>query len=165
MIEPIHDVVYLCLRQRIQGRIEHRWRKPIGALVESPLGMIGMGKITAASNASDGGMVSKLLAVIGRNRLGMPPSNNVAAASGPFAHISPPALRARPITKSISQSPMRLFASTIGRWSILTRSLICPRACFSIAFLAFLLTLAQIAIQRTARLAIRLNVLVDTGVR
>ena len=32
---------------------------------------------------------------------------------------------------------------------------------FSIAFLAFLLTVAQMAIQRTARLAIRLDVLVD----
>ena len=76
MIEPIHDVVYLCLRQRIQGRAFGHIlaNQPIGVLVESPLpGMIGMGKIySRVQRLADGGMVSKLLAVIGRNRLGMP---------------------------------------------------------------------------------------------
>ena len=48
MIEPVHNMVYLCLRQRIQS---HAFRhilanQSIGFLVEPPLpGMIGMGKI------------------------------------------------------------------------------------------------------------------------
>ena len=68
MIEPLHDVVYLCLRQRIQGRsFGHILaNQPIGVLVESPLpSMIGRGKIhSRVQRLADGGMVGKLLAVI-----------------------------------------------------------------------------------------------------
>ena len=48
MIEPIHDVVYLSLRQRIQGRAFGHIlaNQPVGILVESPLpSLVGMGKI------------------------------------------------------------------------------------------------------------------------
>ena len=59
---------------------------------------------------------------------------------------------------------MRLFCFDDGRSLVNTDAVFnLPSGIgFSIAFLAFLLTVAQIAIQRTARLAIRLNVLVDT---
>ena len=65
MIEPLHDVVYLCLRQRIQGRsFGHILaNQPIGVLVESPLpSMIGRGKIhSRVQRLADGGMVGKSL--------------------------------------------------------------------------------------------------------
>ena len=87
MIEPLHDVVYLCLRQRIQGRsFGHILaNQPIGVLVESPLpSMIGRGKIhSRVQRLADGGMVGKLLAVIGRYRLGMPLMGREQRNGGP----------------------------------------------------------------------------------
>ena len=75
MIEPVHDVVYLRLRQRIQGRAFGHIlaNQPIGVLVESPLpSMVEVGKIDGrVQRLGDRGMVGKLLAVIGGNRLGM----------------------------------------------------------------------------------------------
>ena len=75
VIEPIHDVVYLCLGQRIQSRAFGHIlaNQPVGVLVESPFpSMIGMGKIySRVQRLADRGMVGKLLAVIGCNRLGM----------------------------------------------------------------------------------------------
>ena len=75
MIEPVHNMVYLCLRQRIQS---HAFRhilanQSIGVLVEPPLpGMIGMGKIYGRLHRlADPDMVGKLFAVVGRNGLGM----------------------------------------------------------------------------------------------
>ena len=69
MIEPLHDVVYLRLGQRIQGRpFGHILaNQPVGVLVESALpGMVGMGKIhSRVQRLADRGMVGKLLAVIG----------------------------------------------------------------------------------------------------
>ena len=48
--------------------------QPVGILVESTLpSMVGMGKIDRrVQRLTDGGMVGKLLAVIGGNRLGVP---------------------------------------------------------------------------------------------
>ena len=72
MIEPIHDVVYLFVRQRIQGHpFGHILaNQPVGILVESAFpGMVGMGKIDGGvQRLADDGMVGKLLAVIGGNR-------------------------------------------------------------------------------------------------
>ena len=63
------------LRQRIQGRAFGHIlaNQPVGVLVESALpSMVGMGKIDGrVQRLADGGMVGKLLAVIGCNRLGM----------------------------------------------------------------------------------------------
>ena len=75
MVEPIPDVVYLRLRQRIHGRpFGHiRANQPIGVLVESALpSMVGMGKIDRrVQRLADRGRVGKRLAIIGGNRLGM----------------------------------------------------------------------------------------------
>ena len=65
VIEPIHDVVYLLLGQRIQGHpFGHILaNQPVGVLVESPLPMVGMGKIYGrVQRLADRGMVGKLLA-------------------------------------------------------------------------------------------------------
>ena len=75
MIEPIHDVVYLCLGQRIHalafGHILAN--QPIGVLVESALpSMVGMGEIDGrVQRLADRCMVGKLLTVIGGDRLGI----------------------------------------------------------------------------------------------
>ena len=75
MIEPIPDVVYLRLRQRIQRRAFGHIlaNQPVGVLVESALpSLVGMGKIDRrVQHLADRGMVGKLLAIIGGNRLGM----------------------------------------------------------------------------------------------
>ena len=70
MIEPVHNMVYLCVRQRIQG---HAFRhilatQSIGVLVEPPLpGMIGSGQnIRPPPMSGDPDMVGKLFAVVGR---------------------------------------------------------------------------------------------------
>ena len=153
MIEPVHNMVYVCVRQRIQG---HAFRhilanQSIGVLVEPPLpGMIGMGKIyDRLHRLADPDMVGKLFAVVGRNGLGMRfmgrkqlngglsdflglfggDFTQQRIARAPFDQRDEAPVRLPPITRSISPSPMRLFRSTMaGRWSMLTRSLICPRA-------------------------------------
>ena len=188
MIEPIHDVVYLCLRQRIEGRpFGHILaNQPVGVLVESPLpGMIGMGKIDGrVQRLADRGMVSKLLAVIGRNRLGMPLMGREQGNRGrrhllgllggdfaqhgiaraPFDHRDE---RPRART-SHHQVDFPIADATFcfddGRALVDADSVfnLSSGIGFSIAFLAFLLTGTQGAIQRTPRLTIRLDVLVDT---
>ena len=75
MIEPVHTMVYLCVRKRIQG---HAFRyilanQAIRVFVESPLpGMIGMRKIDGRLHRlADPDMVGKLFAVVRRNGLGI----------------------------------------------------------------------------------------------
>ena len=142
MIEPIPDVVYLCFRQRIHVRsFGHILaNQPVGVLVESTLpSMVGMGKIDGrVQRLADRGMVGKLLAIIGCNRLGMPLMGREqrngrrryvlglfggdfaqdGIARAPFDHRDEgPGALGRPSPRSISQSPMRLFSSTMaGRW-------------------------------------------------
>ena len=75
MIEPIHNMMYLCVRQRVEG---HAFRyilanQAISVFVESPLpGMIGMRKIYGRLHRlADPDMMGKLFAVVRRNGLGM----------------------------------------------------------------------------------------------
>ena len=76
MIEPIHDVMDLLVGQRIEGRTFGHIlaNQPVGVLIESPFpSMVGMGKIDGCvQRLADRSMVGKLLAIIGRYRLGMP---------------------------------------------------------------------------------------------
>ena len=75
VIESIHDVVHLLLRQGIQrpalGHILAN--QPVGILVEPALPrMVRMREIhRRLQRLADGRMVGKLLAVVGGNRLGM----------------------------------------------------------------------------------------------
>ena len=187
MIEPIPDMVYLCFRQCIQGRAFGHIlaNQPVGVLVESPLpSLVGMGKIDGrVQRLADRDMVGKLLAIIGCNRLGMPLMGREqrngsrryvlglfggdfaqeGIARAPFHHRDqrPGALAAQhqvdfPIADAtfflddgrtlVNADSVFNLPSTIG---------------FAIAFLAFLLTVPQMAIQRTARLTICSDVLVD----
>ena len=75
MIEPIHNMMYLFVRQRVEG---HAFRyilanQAISIFVESPLpGMIGMRKIYGRLHRlADPDMMGKLFAVVRRNGLGM----------------------------------------------------------------------------------------------
>ena len=75
MIEPIHNMMYLCVRQRVEG---HAFRyilanQAIRVFVESPLpGMIGMRKIYGRLHRlANPDMMGKLFAVVRRKGLGM----------------------------------------------------------------------------------------------
>ena len=75
MIEPVHNMLHLRLRQHLQV---HSFgyllaNQPVGVLVEPALpGMIRMREIDRrVQRLAEGSMGGKLLAVVGGNRLGM----------------------------------------------------------------------------------------------
>ena len=144
-----------------------------------------MGKIhSRVQRLADGGMVGKLLAVIGRNRLGMPLMGSeqrnggrryvLGLFGGDFAQhgIARAPFDHRDESPGACTSHHQVDFPIADATFFLDdgRSLVHADAAFnlpsgigfSIAFLAFLLTVAQMAIQHPARLAIRLDVLVDT---
>ena len=187
MIEPIHDVVYLRLRQRIEGRAFGHIlaNQPIGVLVESALpSLVGMGKIDGrVQRLADGGMVGKLLAVIGGNRLGMLLMSReqrngdrhhlLGLFGGDFAQHgiarAPFDQRDQRPGARASHHQVNFPIADAAFFFDDGRALVDADAVFNlsspigfpIAFFAFLLTMTQMTIQRTARLAIRLDVLVD----
>ena len=143
-----------------------------------------MGKIySRVQRLADRGMVGKLLAVIGCNCLGMPLMGREQCDGGrrhvlglfgedfaqhgiaraPFHHRDQrPGARTSHHQVDFPIADATFFLDD-GRALVNTDSVFnLPSGIgFSIAFLAFLLTVTQVAIQRPARLAIRLNVLVD----
>ena len=187
MIEPIHDVVYLRLGQRIEGRAFGHIlaNQPVGVLVESPFpGMVGMGKIDGrVQRLGDGGMVGKLLAVIGGNRLSVPLMGReqrnggrchvLGLFGGDFAQqgIARAPFDQRDERPGAPASHHQVdfpiadatFLFDDGRALVNANAVfnLASPIGFSIAFLAFLLTVTQMAIQHTARLTIGLDVLVD----